>query len=131
MNQWKSNWSGKKTTLDIHSEGWLPKTQDDIHIRMTPGIQSIISIVKPLLERSLDKYKAGKYAELTSGYFGGSIIVATYRDSSGRINQFACKEEEVDSLGEELGNLLRENVGKAKASGTRPFAMMMERKVRQ
>jgi len=93
----------------IHSEGWKPKTSNDIRIQMSKGATDIKELVKPCLERSYDKYQRGKFKELTSTYMGGQIVIVTWEEA-GWINQWACTKAEIPSLPEEMRTVLEANL---------------------
>jgi hypothetical protein len=57
----------------------------------------MLPVVKPLLERSLEKYREFRVRRLASAYCGGSIIVLTLRFDSGRLWQGVCTADELDT----------------------------------
>jgi hypothetical protein len=93
----KNNRLRKPLRLDLHSRGDKPRTPNDVHIILSPQAKEFLAVVKPCLERSLEKYRELRVARLASAYCGGSIIVLTMRRSDSRVCQCVCTSDEMDT----------------------------------
>lgn len=95
-NTYKYKSLSKGWQLEFHSKDWNPTSPEDIKIMVTPNAAKAIGLIRPLLERSYEKYMAGTSTEIVCPYNadGENIIIVTWRDD-GHVHQMALLAEDL------------------------------------
>lgn len=98
-----------------------PRAPNDVQIMYYPKAKEFDTIVKPLVERTYDKFlqSEGKHKELFSAYMGGQILVCATR-VDGHVRILALTKEELPLVPDEA---LRNEFKKALGQPTTPFAL--------
>lgn len=82
---------------------------ENVKLVMLPKAEKLDFLIKPLLQRSFDKFVANKRRDVVSEYMGGNIIVVTFQ-KEGQPHQIALDKTEINQLPEECQKLLRRHL---------------------